>query len=264
MDYDVIMQKFKVIKRVEVPRGEYSYDNAVNLIIELNEIYNPSWIYCDAGAGEYQIETLHKYGDDHPASGLKNKVKRWQFKQKIDIQDPVNFTIHSEPLKPFIITQLQIAFERERLLLSPFDDVLHKQLIDYEVVKLSASGDPIFTSVNEHFVDALALANLAFVLEFPALTNVIKTTEVKAIIEHSNRSLGQTGLNRLFNSFENSAIPTGYNKEINKVLTQDPGERGSDRQRYVKVPTSYRSGNSRGSWGSRSSSVRESCGRSMW
>lgn len=51
MDYDVIMKKFKVIKRIEVPRGEYSYDNAVNLIIELNEIYNPSWIYCDAGAG---------------------------------------------------------------------------------------------------------------------------------------------------------------------------------------------------------------------
>ena len=36
-----------------MPRGEYSYDNAINLIIELNKIYNPAWIYADAGSGEY-------------------------------------------------------------------------------------------------------------------------------------------------------------------------------------------------------------------
>lgn len=59
-----------------MPRSEYSYDAAVNLIIELNEIYNPSYIYCDAGSGEYQIERLHIYGDEHPQTGLKNKVKR--------------------------------------------------------------------------------------------------------------------------------------------------------------------------------------------
>jgi len=46
------MGKFKVIKRVEVNRSEYSYDNAINTIVELNAIYNPSFIYCDAGAGE--------------------------------------------------------------------------------------------------------------------------------------------------------------------------------------------------------------------
>ncbi len=52
LDYDVNREKFKVIKRIEVPKAEYSYDAAVNLVVELNEIYNPSWIYCDRGAGE--------------------------------------------------------------------------------------------------------------------------------------------------------------------------------------------------------------------
>lgn len=51
LDYDMYSQKFKVIKRVEVPRGEYSYDNAVNMVVEINEIYNPAWIYCDRGSG---------------------------------------------------------------------------------------------------------------------------------------------------------------------------------------------------------------------
>lgn len=52
LDFDVIMKKFKVIKRIEVPRGEYTLDNAVNMIIEMNQIYKPSWIYVDRGYGK--------------------------------------------------------------------------------------------------------------------------------------------------------------------------------------------------------------------
>lgn len=52
LDFDVIMQKFRVIKRIEVPRSEYSYDNAVNMVVQLNDQYNPSWIYADRGSGK--------------------------------------------------------------------------------------------------------------------------------------------------------------------------------------------------------------------
>ena len=70
---------------MEVPRAEYSYDAAVNLIVELNDQYNPAWIYCDSGSGEYQIERLHIIGEERPATGLRNKVKRMNFKQSLDI-----------------------------------------------------------------------------------------------------------------------------------------------------------------------------------
>lgn len=43
-----------VIKRVEVPKSEYAYDKAVQTIIDLNDIYNPAFIYCDAGSGEHR------------------------------------------------------------------------------------------------------------------------------------------------------------------------------------------------------------------
>lgn len=263
LDYDIIQQKFKVIKRVEVPRGDYTYDHAVNLIIELNEIYRPSWIYCDAGSGEYQIERLHIYGEENPHTGLRNKVKRWQFKQSIDIQDPVTFQIHKEPMKPFMITQLQIVFDRDKMILSPFDEVLHKQLVDYEVEKIGANGNPVFTSVNEHFVDALGLAYLAFVLEFPDLTNVIKKPEATTIIESSPVQLGGAGLNKLFHSIETSAVASGFKA----VLDYDPTELPGDRPTMVKVPVSYRSGSSTGgSWGSRASGAKRGnlSGRSSW
>lgn len=52
MDYDIHLKKFIVTKRIEVPKSEYSYDAAVKMVIDLNEKYNPSWIYCDRGAGK--------------------------------------------------------------------------------------------------------------------------------------------------------------------------------------------------------------------
>lgn len=261
LDFDINRRKFKVIKRIEVPRGEYSYDNAVNTIVELNEQYNPSWIYCDRGSGEYQIERLHIIGDEKPASGLRNKVKGWQFRNTLDIVDPVTFEKTREPLKPFMVNQLQIAFDREMLMLSSFDEVLHKQLIDYEVERINAYGDPVFSKKNEHFVDALGLAYLAFVLEFPDLTRTIKTPETSNKIEFTGVQLGGAGLTKMFNSLQSDS-----SSAFKAVLDYDPTELPGDRPTMVKVPLGYRSNASGGGWGSRSAGSRRSgsVGRKMW
>ena len=258
MDYDIIRNKFKVIKRVEVPRGEYSYDNAINTIIELNEIYDPSWIYCDRGAGEYQIERLHIYGDEHPTSCLKTKVKGFQFKNSLDIMDPITKQLDRKPMKPFMVNQLQIAFERENIMLSPFDEIMHKQLIDYEVEKIGANGNPVFTSVNEHYIDALGLSYLAMVLEFPELTNTIKEPETATRIKFVGKTLGADRMNRMFNEMQQS-----FNSEVSHVLNHDDDLRG-DRQSWVKVDSNYRSGASGGrGWGGRASHGRVG-GRTSW
>jgi len=52
LDYDIKTRMFWVMKRIEVPRGEYTLDNAVNWIIEVNKIYDPRWIFVDRGYGE--------------------------------------------------------------------------------------------------------------------------------------------------------------------------------------------------------------------
>lgn len=262
LDYDVIRQKFKVIKRIEVPRGEYSYDNAVNMVVDLNEQYNPSWIYVDKGSGEYQIERLHIIGDERPHTGLRTKVRGWQFKNNVEIIDPITKVKDKKPMKPFMVTQLQIAFDREQMILSPFDELLHKQLIDYQVERITQNGDPVFTSVNEHFVDALGLAYLAFVLEFPSLTDSIKRLEPSSKIEHSSRQIGGAGLNSAFNQ-----IQSGFNPLTKAVLEYDKTELPGDRPTMVKVPASYRSGASTGGkWGTRAAGSRRSgnTGRSMW
>lgn len=206
---------------------------------------------------------MHIIGEERPSTGLKNKVKRFQFKQSLEITDPVTFEITKQPMKPFMVTQLQIAFERELMMLSPFDEVLHKQLIDYSVEKIGANGQPVFTSENEHFVDALGLAYLAMVLEFKELTNMIKEPETSTKVEFSRKTLGSAGLNSIFADVENTAMR--YDNPI--IPKYDPTERRGDRPTQFKVGLNYKKSFHGGSWGSRSSGTRRGgggFGRSSW
>lgn len=262
LDYDVNTQKFWVIRRVEVPRTEYSLDNAVQWIIKINEIYNPSWIFIDRGYGDYQLERLHIYGEEHPASGLKNKVVGWQFANKIDIMDPVDRTIHKEPMKPFMVNQLTRAFEQDRIILSPFDETLHKQLIDYSVDHMTQSGQPVYTSKNEHFVDAMGLAYLAFVLKFPNITKAIKEVTHSSRIEFSNAHLGAARANAALRDITRPSRNPWQSQQLRQI-GKGPGERPGDYQKWVKVPLNYtRSSRASGSWGSRTG--RGFGGRSSW
>ena len=232
LEYDTRLDKFKVLKRYEMPKTEYSYDNAVNKIIELNAIYNPSWIYCDKGAGEYQLERLHIYGEEHPETGLKQKVVGWSFSNKVKVIDPATGEKNDKPMKPFMVSQLQIAFERENLILSPYDEVLYKQLIDYEVKKIGVNGNPVFTSENEHFVDALGLAYLAMTLEFKQLTGVMKDINIEAKTVISSVNLTE---NQLLKS-GNTRTQPNMKPEIREFWENtDFSEPRGERQTWVKT-----------------------------
>ena len=259
MEFNVIRQKFQVIKRVELARAEYSYDNAVQTIIDLNEIYHPAFIYCDAGSGEYQIEALHIYGDKHPETSLKTKVKRWQFSQALEMMDPITGEVEKKPMKQFMVNQLTLAFERDRMILSPMDEVLYTQLVNYEVEKFTGNNNtPVYTSKDEHYIDALGLAYLAMVLEFKEITKTIKDREVATKMSFSSRIPGQAGLNKMFNEIQSSYSSNGI------PLKPPSDDLRGDRQTWHKVSQNYRSGSSRSntvSWGRRTGG---GGGRSMW
>lgn len=258
LEYNMRMQQFMILKRFEMPRAEYSYDNAVNTVIELNKIYNPAWIYADRGSGEYQIERLHIYGDEHPESGLKHKLKGWQFANKLDVYDPITGEKESKPMKPFMVNQLQLAFERNNLILSPWDDTIYTQLINYEVEKITASGIPTFTSKDEHFIDALGLAYLAMVLEFKKLTGIMQEFETASEIKlMANTHL--TGPNAFSGQNARKQVP----QEVKDFFENtDFREIRGERQSWVKLdscqgamnPTEKYSSNNytgRSNWGSR-------------
>lgn len=50
--WDEDRMKFIVERRFEIERDEFTFDNAVQKIIEIDEIYDPNFLYIDAGSGE--------------------------------------------------------------------------------------------------------------------------------------------------------------------------------------------------------------------
>lgn len=59
LEYDQTFNKFRVINRTEIESSEFTFDKAVKKIIDLNAIYNPSYIYIDRGSGE-EIKILFR------------------------------------------------------------------------------------------------------------------------------------------------------------------------------------------------------------
>ncbi len=177
-EYDELKKKFRVALRSEIARGDFTYDNAVKRIIELNEIYDPKFIYIDAGHGEYQVEVLRKHGLDNPETGMLNKIKRVHFSEMIEIRDPATREIDKKDAKNFMINQTAILLERDQILMSPFDDMVWKQMMDYQVVRISQSGKPVYTSENEHALDAFMLTILGFTIEFPDITKILEKFKV--------------------------------------------------------------------------------------
>ena len=200
------------------------------------------------------MEALHKYGDEHPETGLKVKVKGWQFSQKIDVMDPVTRLMDRKPMKPFMVNQLTMAIERDQLILSPFDELLHKQLIDYEVIRIAQNGMPVYTDVNEHFVDALGLAFLAFALEFPDLTKTIEsvdfTSEIIGVESSPLKNQAEKSFNKIARGF--SAVNPWKNLKNGTITyeeSKDPDE--PDGPTLFPISASHFSRRKTSNWGSR-------------
>ena len=164
-----IVPLFKMLFRIEVPRSDFTYVNAMNKIIELNEEYQFDWIGIDRGYGEVQLEMLHKYGMEHPETGLADKVIGYQFSQKIEVRDPYTKKKDQKHLKPFMVNNSVNAFEKGKIVLDGSDKGMIAQLEEYRVKSISSAGLPVYTDENEHAIDAMNLALLLFEQKYGSL-----------------------------------------------------------------------------------------------
>lgn len=165
--------RFRVINRVEIPKGEFTYDKAVDKLVELDRIYNPAFIFPDRGAGEYQIEMLRKR--------LGDKVKGIHLGSSYEVRDPFSRVFDKKPIKPFMVNQTTMLLERGMLRIpSPdVDEMIARQMTNYQVVKIAPkTGEPTYTSEDEHALDATMLAILAFIMEMPEIAKTLEDFQV--------------------------------------------------------------------------------------
>ncbi len=149
--------KYWVVLREEIPRSMYTLSNAVERLIELNTIFKPHFIYIDEGYGEMQHETLHKYGVEHPESGLHNKVKQVNFGSKLTSIDPFTKEEIRRPLKQVMMNVAVKIFEDQRIIIPESDKILSDSLLSYKVKEVTSTHIK-FSEERDHAVDALALS----------------------------------------------------------------------------------------------------------
>jgi replicative DNA helicase len=179
MQSGVIVPMFKVLFRIEIARAEFTYVNAMNKIVELNDKYKFDWIGVDRGYGEVQLEMLHKYGLEHPETHLAEKVIGYQFSQKIEVTDPYTRKKDQKHIKPFMVNNSVNLFEKYKIVLDPTDKTMTTQLEEYRVKSISAAGMPIYTDENEHAIDAMNLALLLFEQKYGDLLK--KVVSIKTV-----------------------------------------------------------------------------------
>ena len=176
-----IIPSFKVLFRTEIARSEFTYVNAMNKVIELNKEYEFDWIAIDRGYGETQLEMFHKYGEEHPETGLAEKVVGYQFSQKIEVTDPYTRKKDQKHLKPFMVNNSVNIFEKGKMILDPKDKYLIEELEEYRVKSISSSGLPIYTDENEHAIDAMNLALLIFAQKYDRLLKKVFSSKFALI-----------------------------------------------------------------------------------
>lgn len=170
--------RFRVVDVGEVPIGGWSQVKALNEIVRLYEKWAPFSCYLDNGGGgstavemlrRFALDCIGKDGPSSPKAGLLTAVKGIDFGSTIITFDPWTKEEVDRPLKPFMVGNSARRFEQGQIEISPFDEMLIRQLEGYIIDRITPTGIPVYRAFDEkvadHRLDALNLALLAFVME---------------------------------------------------------------------------------------------------
>ena len=181
--YNMALNKFRVVDKHTVSRQGWNSVLAIQKVREVNQLWNPSWIYVDNRPSPAHVEMLKLYGleaaknpnkgKNHPDARLKDIVKGYEFGSKIDSYDMFTKEQVKRPAKVFLIENAVRRFEAGQIEFSNEDKELEAQLLGYIIDRWTANGQPVYKAGNkeagDHDIDAVALALIGFTLELTTL-----------------------------------------------------------------------------------------------
>lgn len=154
--------KYRIVLRQEIPQSEFALSKAVERVIELNELFEPKWIFIDRGYGEYQLEELWKYGKQFKHTGLETKVVGHTFADVVEMPTP-NGSVLKKKFKEAGVALIRKWFEDEKLEISILDSKLAEEFYGYQVIGQTEHTIK-YSTENDHAIAALCLAAMAMLL----------------------------------------------------------------------------------------------------
>lgn len=227
-------QIFKVVEKATVQKLGWTQTLAIEKLVEMNRKWNPDFVYVDAGYGAMQVEVIKKFGLDakyanHQWARVDAKLANVvgiNFSSKVEVKDPLTGEPIMKPMKHYMVNNAVRRFEQGVLKFSVYDELLYKQLIGYQIAKVTASGMEVYEAGpdGDHDLDGLMLALLAFQMETsefikPAFNNKItfSTSFGQGTQDQAPKSLGEA-----LSSIDNAVIK---------------GEAPSPRSTYTESPS---------------------------
>ena len=165
-----------VVEVLNIPKQGYQQYVAMQHLVDLNEKWDPRFIYIDAGYGQTQFEALLAFSEQmktrkpgSAAAKMGDRLKKYDFSSKVSYRNPATGQEEKKPAKPFLVENSVRQFEQGRVKFSYNDHLLHRQLLGYIVEGIGIHGLPKYgmsdKKAGDHRLDALNLALIAYMLE---------------------------------------------------------------------------------------------------
>lgn len=188
IEWDQDKNVFVPFYRKAIPRGEWTYTHAVEEIKRADAEFEFDYIMIDAGHGEAQIEQLRRYENEHKLKGgIGRRMQRLNLSEKVKVWDPIAKAFEKKHIKPFMVNNTVLMFERGLVALNPSDRETISQFESYEVKSWSVDGRPTYTDENEHILDCFVFALYGFTKYFDEILKVTKSARVRVIQESLDR-----------------------------------------------------------------------------
>jgi len=178
LEWNHLYKKLRFFRHIAVAGEPFAQHDAVEKIIETYLTYQPKFIWVDQGHGEVQVELLLKWALDHGDNVLPKILKACNFSGTIELPDPIHpATKIKKRFKPYMVQAVQRCLEEASFVLPMSEDEQAKlvgQFRGYMVEKQTAAKEPVFSSGNDHILDAAMLAILGFEHNFGLLARRTK------------------------------------------------------------------------------------------
>ena len=198
VEWDKENELFVPFFRKVIPRGDFTYTHAVEEIKKAHYEFDFDHMMIDAGHGENQIETLHIWAEKLKGKNFAKRIERISFSSKVSVMDPITKMTEKKHIKPFMVNNAVLLFERENVVLNPTDRDTISQFESYEVKSWGTDGRPTYVDENEHILDCIVLALYGFTKHYDDILKVTKSAAIRAIhqpLDRLDSDIKDRGLN---------------------------------------------------------------------
>lgn len=236
--YDPAANIWWVAEAVNVSANKFNSVVFKEQVIALNFKWKPDYIYADEGYGHHIIDDLlweaHRitvHGSktilDQETAKIGQRLKKFNFSQKVELTDPVRGNLFTRTGKEFLVENAVRVFESERLRFPQNDNTLKSQLLNYVVLRRHITNNrPVYgmrtEKLGDHRLDALMLALGGLFLEKHPLYSPL-----------ARRSLGAPGLL----TKEELERRSGDGDEIDQILAKGIPGVGIEVTKFIRGNT---------------------------